>query len=122
MNYIDSANDWNKWINNESKYLPEIFIDEEKKNYDFELEENIFSKNYYKIEYEYNHEKKSINIDDSAFILQDFKENNNKYFIIKPVSELNIVHETYCTDDNDSILYEQYEKKNNNISIIIQVK
>ena len=99
MNFTQSSDNWDKWINDDSKLSSEIFIDEEQEKYDIELIENIFSKNFYKIEYENSYEKKSININDCAFILQKFKENNNNYFIVKPTSH--IIYEDHCVDDNN---------------------
>ena len=100
MNNI--VKDWGKYMDNESPLhansavsslndkhneiiIPMDEYQEQKEEDDnnIELIEETFLKNYYEIEYEYNFEKKSINLNNVAFILQEFRGNNNRYFIIK---------------------------------------
>ena len=73
--------------------------------------------NFYKIEYEHNYEKKTININDCAFTLQEFKENNNNYFIVKSVS--NIVNETQCIDENNILINDTKIQYDGNIAVNI---
>lgn len=119
MNNI--VKDWGKYMDNESSPHADsavsllndkhsdiiIPMDEyqEQKEEDYnniELVEETFLKNYYKIEYEYNFEKKSIKLNNVAFTLQDFRGNNNRYFIIK-------------IDDDDDTLFTPFNKPLNNV-------